>query len=302
MNVLALVASDTLLRQRVLQIPRAVAVLALQVIVRALQRKSCLAGVIETRGFPTDGGMTAGAFRTALAAMDIVRRMAGDALGWRPLVAIPEMTLDTSDGLVFVAQWEARLAVIEGHVLPYLRVMAGGAVPSQLALVRLLSLVTDGAVAGSIAKGLTGPMTAVAGQIEMCALQWEVSVGVIELLAAQFHDVGVPALMFRMTRPALGCLDSLESAVEATVCGDVRGDALVTVETQLPLAAAVAAVMAVRALLVQFLMCCGQLPGHEEFLRVHGFTALRWEDAQQNPDKHEFTPCSGSHRTSRPRQ
>jgi hypothetical protein len=116
-------------------------------------------------------------------------------------------------------------------MLPYLRVMAGGAVPSQPALVRFLSLVTDGAVPGSIAKGLTRPMTAVAGQIEMRALQWEVSVGVIELLPAQFHDVGVPALMFRMTRPALGCLDSLESAVEATVCGDVRGDALVTVET-----------------------------------------------------------------------
>jgi hypothetical protein len=97
MNVLALVAADTLLWQLVLEIPRTVAVLTVQVSVRLFQRKSGFPGVIEAGGFPAAGGMTTGAFRTTLPAMHVVRRMAGDALLWRPLVAIPEMALHASD-------------------------------------------------------------------------------------------------------------------------------------------------------------------------------------------------------------
>jgi hypothetical protein len=125
---------------------------------------------------------------------------------------------------------------------------------------------------------------------------------VVELLAAELLDIGGAALMLRMTRAALGGLDSLQSAVKPTVRGDVRGDALVTVEAQLPLAATVAAVVTIRALLLQFLMGGGQISRHEELFRVHGLTAPRWEHAQQDPDNHKFTPCCGSHQTSRPRQ
>jgi hypothetical protein len=76
----------------------------------------------------------------------------------------------------------------------------------------------------------------------------------------------------------LGGFDSLQAAVKPTARGNIRRDGLVAVEAQLPLAATVAAVMTVRALLLKFLMGCGQLARHEEFLRVHGFTALCWED------------------------
>jgi hypothetical protein len=199
-------------------------------------------------------------------------------------------------------QWKARRAVIECHVLPNPRIVAGSAIPPQLALVRLLSLVTDGAFAGGIAKRLACLVTAAARQIEVCTVQREICTVVIELLAAQFHDVGGTTLMLRVTRTALSGLDPLQSAVKPAVRRDVCRDALVAVETQLPLAATVAAVMTIRAMLLQFLMGRGQLARHEEFFRVHGVTALGGEDTQQDPDKHPFTPCSGSHRTSRPRQ
>jgi hypothetical protein len=100
MNVLALVAADTLLWQLVLQIPRTMTVLTVQVLVGAFQCKSSFAGVIEARGFPAAGRMTIGAFRAALPAMHIVGRMAGDTLRRRSLVAVPEMTLHAPDGLV----------------------------------------------------------------------------------------------------------------------------------------------------------------------------------------------------------
>jgi hypothetical protein len=102
MNVLAFVAADAVLWQLVLQIPRTMAVPTVQVAVRAFQSKPGFLEVIEARGFPTAGGMTTGAFRTALPAMHVIGRMAGDALRWRPLVPIAEMTLHASDGLVFV--------------------------------------------------------------------------------------------------------------------------------------------------------------------------------------------------------
>jgi len=102
MSILALVAADTVLWQLILQVPRTVAVLTVQARVCVFQGESGFLEVIEARGFPAAGGMTTGAFRTALPAMHVVRRMAGDALLWRPLVAIPEMALHASDGLVFV--------------------------------------------------------------------------------------------------------------------------------------------------------------------------------------------------------
>jgi hypothetical protein len=286
MNVLSLVAADTLLWQLVLQISRTVAVLAVQVGVRAFQCKSSFPRVIEPRGLPAAGGMTIGALWTALATMYVVRRMAGDALRWCPLVAIPEMTLHAPDGLVLVMQRKARLVVIECHVLPYLRVVAGGAIAPQPALVRLLSLVTDGAFARGVAEGLAGLMTAAARQIEVCAMQREIRVVVIELLAAEFDDVRGTTLMLHVTRTALRGIDSLQAAVKPVVCGDVCCDGLVTVETQLPLPATIAAVMTIRALLLQFLVSSGQFARHEEFLRIHGLTALRWEDTQKDPDNH----------------
>jgi hypothetical protein len=121
-------------------------------------------------------------------------------------------------------------------------------------------------------------MAAGARQISVCTVQRELRAVVIELLAAEFHDVGRTTLMLHMTRAALRGFDPLQAAVKPTVRGDVRRDGLVTIETQLPLVATVAAVMTVRALLLQFLVGRGQLARHEEFLRVHGLTALCWED------------------------
>jgi hypothetical protein len=153
--------------------------------------------------------------------------------------------------------------VIEAHVLPRLRIVAGCAISPEFALVRLLSLVTDGAFVRGIPKGLAGLMAAAARQIEVRALQREIRVVMIELLAAEFHDVRATTLMLRVTRTALRGLDSLQAAVKPTVRRDVRRDRLVTVEAQLPLAATVAAVMTIRALLLQFLMGCRQFARHE---------------------------------------
>jgi hypothetical protein len=60
--------------------------------------------------------------------------------------------------------------VIEAHVLPYLRIVAGSAVLTQLAFVGLLSLVTRGAFVRCIPERLAGLMAAAARQIEVRTL------------------------------------------------------------------------------------------------------------------------------------
>lgn len=70
--------------------------------------------------------------------MYVVGCVTGDARCRRFLVSIAEMALHTLDALVFVMQRKGCPVVIERNLLPGLRIVAGGAVPTELALVRFL--------------------------------------------------------------------------------------------------------------------------------------------------------------------
>jgi hypothetical protein len=160
--------------------------------------------------------------------MHVIRGMAGDALRGRSFVSITEMTLGASHALVLVVQRKPGFVVIEPHVLPDLRVVAAGAIPPQLAFVGLLGLVADCAFVRSVAEGFLRLVTALARQVQVRAVQWKVGSVVVELLAAQFDDVGVSALMLGVTCAALCRLDSPQPAVKPGVCADVLADFLVT--------------------------------------------------------------------------
>jgi hypothetical protein len=160
--------------------------------------------------------------------MHIIRGMTGHALRGRSFVSITEMTLGAADAPVLVVQRKPGFVVIECHMLPDLRVVAAGAIASQLAVVRLLGLVADGAFARCVAERFLRLVTALARQVEVRAVQWKVGRVVVELLAAQFDDVGVSALMLGVTRTALRRLDYPQPAVKPGVCADVLADFLVT--------------------------------------------------------------------------
>jgi hypothetical protein len=172
--------------------------------------------------------MAVGALGAPFPAMHVIRGMTGHALRGRSFVSITEMTLGASDTLVLVVQREPGSVVIECHVLPDLRVVAVSAIPPQLAFVRLLGLVADGAFVRGGAEGFLRLVTALARHVEVRAVQWKVGSIVVELLAAQFDDVGVSALMLGVTCAALCRLDSPQPAVKPGVCADVLADFLVT--------------------------------------------------------------------------
>lgn len=107
-------------------------------------------------------------------------------------------------------------------------------------------------------------------------VQLEVGTVVIELIATEFDDVARASQVLRMTRVTLRRFDALEPAVEAMLPGNVSRNVLVTIQAKSGLALAVAAIVAVLAVLLVLLMRDTQLSGHEQCLRIDGFTAPHW--------------------------
>src|SRR5437588_393967 len=271
-RVLRLMAAEAVARQLVLQIPRAVAVVAGDPVVHPLEREAGLLEVIELRGLPALGDVALGALGAALAVVHVVRLVAGDALLGRVLVAVAEVTGRARRLGVLVAQRKGGLVVVVADVPPGALVVAGAAVAPQLPLVRLLFSMTGDAFLLRIAKELAGGVTALAHHIDVRAAQRIVGVLVIELLVAQLHDVGGAAEMLGVAGAALRDVDAGEAAVEVAVLAQIAGDFLVTVETQLRLLAAVAAVVAERARLLVFHVSRAQLARHEKRLGIHGLS------------------------------
>ncbi len=301
-RILTLVAAKAVLGQLVVQIAGSVAVLAVELGMRALQCKARFLGVIESRGLPSGRAVAVRAFRAALSFMYVIRSVARDALGRCSFVPVAEMALDAPDGLVPVVQGEGCLVVIEFEVLPDLRVMAGGAVASQLALVRFLCLVTANALVRGVAVRFLRLVAALAGHSGMCTLKGKVGAAMVELLAAEFHDIRVPSLMLGVAGPALCRLDAAQPPVKSGVSGNVGPHRLVTGEAQLRLTRTVAAVMAVLAILLVFLMGRGELARHEEGFGIHGITPPRRQHTQGDSNEQECSPSSGSHRSDQQRQ
>ena len=273
MRVLPLVAADAFARQLVFQVSRAVTVLAVDGRVRALEPESRLFLVIELRGLPSRCGMAVAAFRATLTAVYIVRCVARHALTRCVLVMIPEVTGGARHADVFVAQWESGFVVIVGRMTPGGGVMAGIALTPEFALVGLVLLVAVHALGLRAAIRFSRHVAARACDRCVRPMQREVGALVIELLATEFDDVARASQMLRMTGVTLRRFDALEPAVEAMLIGNVSRNVLVTIEAKPGLAMAIATVVAVLAVLFILLMRDTQLSGHEQCLRVDGFTA-----------------------------
>src|SRR5947207_97781 len=294
-RVLRLMAAEAVARQLVLQISRAVAVVAGDAVVHPLERETGLLEVIELRGLPALGDVALGALGAALAVVHVVRLVAGDALLGRVLVAVAEVTGRARRLGVLVAQRKGGLVVVVADVPPGALVVAGAAVAPQLALVRLLFSMTGDAFLLRVAKGLAGGVTALAHHVDVRAAQRIVGVLVIELLVAQLHDVGGAAEMLVVAGAALRDVDAGEAAVEVAVLVQIAGDLLVTVETQPRLLAAVAAVVAERARFLVFHVSRAQLARHEKRLRIHGLSVPPCQQSRQPSEYQQRVASSLPH-------
>ena len=292
-------AAEAVLRHLIFEVPGAVAVLTVDTSVHALEREARLLGVIELGGLPTGGGVTVAAAGTALTTMYVIRRMAGHTLLRGAFVSIAEVAAHAGDLCMLVLERKCRPVVVELYSPPDGVFVAGGAIAAEFALVRLVLLVTIDTTGGGFPICLAGLMTIAAVECRMCAVQWKLSALVVELVAAQLHDVTTATQMLRMTCTALGRSDTGQFAVETVPGADVSGDLLVAIQTQACLTVAIAAIMTLRALLLIFLMSCAELARHEESLRIHGCAAPGRQETKQEREQEQRMTCSLPHVSSR---
>src|SRR5207249_1921433 len=101
-----------LARQLVLEIARAVAVVAGDAVVHALERETGLLLVIELRVLPGAGDVALGALDTPVAVVHVVRLVARDAFFGRIFITVAEVTGRAGRLTVLVPQWKRGLIVI----------------------------------------------------------------------------------------------------------------------------------------------------------------------------------------------
>lgn len=270
MRILSFMASLAITRQRIVQPAIAVAVRTIEPCVSAWQREARLPGVIELCALPSCRRMTIRALRAAFAAVHVIGGVTRDASLRSCMIAVAEMTGEASDFFVFVAQRKGRSVVIERDVRPRNGVVTVGALFPQLAFVRLHLLMARMAVRRRLAEFLPLRVASVARNRGVRALQGKVSARVIELVATEFDDVGIPAEMVRMTGMTLQfALRVRDASVIAVASGEIRADRLMARHTELGLALAIAAVMTIRAALLELRVSGSELARHEKRLGIH---------------------------------
>ncbi len=149
----------------------------------------------------------------------------------RALVAISEVASDAGNLGVLFAQRIRCLVVVKSHVPPRDHIVTRPAIVTQLAFVRLDLLVTRGAIARGFAEFLSGGMTAFARHACVRTLQRKIGRLVIELLAAQFHDIAVAPEVLGMACAALGGRNALYPAVHAVRAADILRNGLMAIQT-----------------------------------------------------------------------
>lgn len=146
---------------------------------RACERETRLA-VIEGGVLPTVGVMTSGTDRAELSVMSVVGGVTSHALSRCTFVLAVHMAGGTRHTAVRAGKREARAAVVEIHVLPGGRVMAGGTIRAELTVMLVIRRVTGKTVGRRPLESSVG-MAGGAGGSLVSANQLETRLAVIEM-------------------------------------------------------------------------------------------------------------------------
>ena len=266
--------------------------------VRAHQREAGFLFMIKLGVGPGSLRVAVAAGSPALAAMHVVGRVAAGAGRGCCLPAIAGVAGRAGDLRMAGLQRKLRLRMVEVRLRPAGRLMAGGAVGTQLALVRLDLAMTVDALAGRVAEFLSGRMAAGAGDAAVCSIQLEVGLAVVEGGGQHRGDAAVPAQVFAVAGAALGAGDLRSPAMEAALLLQLRGDVLVAGRAALRLLGAIGAVVAAGAVGFKIGMRAGQRSGHEQALQRRGARG-RPVRASEDADQCHTRPQASRNRIGR---
>ena len=137
-------------------------------------------GKIKLRRTPTARAMAGGAICSKDARVEGRVGMTTDARGGRPRELGIDVALLANHVLVCAGQREVGFIVIEGHLIPFRRRVAGRAVRAKFAAVSIVLGVTGITVCGRALENFIF-MTAIARNFRMCAYELETRKVVVEL-------------------------------------------------------------------------------------------------------------------------
>ena len=134
----------------------------------------------------------------------------------------------------------------------------------ELTSMDIIGLVAANTRGRRLAPRLAAFMTTVTSESTMGAFQREVGQAVVESCTTELHDVGIATLVLSVARAAFAHIGIGHSAVIAAMLTHIRGNGLVTIETQCPLRAGIGAIMAVSAGVLLLYMGTADLAGHQQ--------------------------------------
>ena len=131
MVIFAQMATNTFTRQTIFEVFPGVAILAVQSAMAIIERKTRFQKMVKPYALPGRRGVTVVTGRAIPSAMNIVNRMAADALRWRAVKYVASMAVDAFDCGVLACQAVSDRVVIETRIRPVAFVVAALAVVAK---------------------------------------------------------------------------------------------------------------------------------------------------------------------------
>lgn len=252
--------------------------------VRADQAEMRIAVVIEPGLLPFLRAVATRALGAELAVVHVIAGMTRDTIGGGGLVTLIWMTAVAGHVAVLAAQRITGLAMVEARLAPADFAVAVGADLAELALVRVIFLMTVPTLLRRLAKRHARLVAGVAFHLQVRAVQRVVGLVVSEGFPVKFHDIHATPFMIGVAGLAFAPVDTRRASVVASLGAQIRRHILVTGKALLVLTGATEQLMTSLALCFEFCMRRSDRPGHHQ--RLHLARAGGRDHQQQQQAAH----------------
>lgn len=264
----------------------AVAVIAAQLGVTAIEREVGIARVIEARVLPVSRAVTVFADFAAAAFVRVILGMTAETGRRCILVSLIPMTVKALGITMMAEQRKIRRVMIESHVEPVGGVVAIGTGSSQEAFVYVVVVMTIVAFLWRIAVLVSCRVAVSASHFCVFSQQFVVGQVMVKVFLVKVYDIGVAPFVIDMAGGAMTTGHVIRTAMKTVAGIDVSRDVLMAVETQPILGAAIEALVTRRALGFSLGVTRDDLARHHQ-----GFNGLRSSGLAHQANEHGNNSC-----------
>jgi len=234
------------------------------------QREARLRCVVEDRLVPSLRSVTARAIRAEVAAVSVIRRVAGTAFGGCALVTVPGVTKAAIDASVRPLERESGRCVLELRLLESALDVARRTVVTETSAVCIVFAVTVDTSRGRFTIRLLGEMTGRTLQLAVPVPKFKIGEAVLEGFPVETEDVAVAPLMLTVAVSTERTLHARVAPMQSASGLKILGDRLVAAQATIPLLPAFEGLVAGRTVCLDLRVNFGDGTGHHQLLEVEG--------------------------------